>query len=117
MLSKMDELSDRAEALLTKAEETGQIRNALLAIQQLRNNYELAGKIIAAMGEEQQAVILENHTEEQSEIIKAALRTLTPNEKAQYIKLNMLMIQRMNGVVLPEPEPAPPSRPRMIRTK
>ncbi len=49
MLEKMDELSQRAEGLLDKAEQKGQIRNALLAIQQLRNNVETAGRILTSM--------------------------------------------------------------------
>ena len=51
MLEKMNELTQRTESLLDKAEGKDQVRNALLAIQQLRNNLEVQGKIVSSMNQ------------------------------------------------------------------
>lgn len=51
MLDRMNELTARTESLLDQAEEKDQVRNALLAVQQLRNNYQTMGTIITSMGQ------------------------------------------------------------------
>lgn len=51
MLEKMNELTERTEDILNKAEDKDQIRNSLLAIQQLRNNYQMMGTIVTSMAQ------------------------------------------------------------------
>lgn len=51
MLDKMNDLTERTEDILNKAEGKDQIRNSLLAIQQLRNNYQMMGTIVTSMAQ------------------------------------------------------------------
>lgn len=103
MLEKMNELTERTESLLGQAEEKDQVRNALLAVQQLRNNYQAVGTIIASMGQTGFGMDpdeLEEFREwqNQRDTLGSQVQQLSKEDRELLEEACLLKISKMNGV-------------------